>query len=85
MQIGLFSLRFLLPLFLIGCSDPEHAKLNDRPTATQTELDSQTHGLNIVAKLDNELISMAEIDAKIQLKLFDLEWYKYHSRSNNLS
>ncbi|TRY13442.1 hypothetical protein FN961_15545 [Shewanella hanedai] len=80
MQIGLFSLRFLLPLFLIGCSDPEQAKLNDKPTAVHTELGSKNQGLNIVAKLDNELISMTEIDAKIQLKLFDLEWHKYQLR-----
>lgn len=80
MPIGLFSLRFLLPLLLIGCSDPEQAKLNDKPTAAHTDLGSQSQSLDIVAKVDNKLISMAEIDANIQLKLFDLKWHKYQLR-----
>ena len=59
-------------------TDKSADKSADKSTVMKTESNT------IVAELSNSVISLKELDASIQLRLFDLEWQKYQLRKNAL-
>ncbi len=68
--IGFFS--------LLGCNVEQLSQGNDIPE-TQQQL-NQSKNSTVIATLNHKVITLAEIDKKIQIKLFDLEWRKYELR-----
>jgi protein-disulfide isomerase/type II secretory pathway component PulC len=47
--------------------------------------DYQDHSIPIAATIGDDIISLEDVDARIQLALFDLEWQKYQLRKDALN
>ena len=74
-RIFAYSLGFFA---LLGCNVEQLSQGNSIPETQQPT--DQSKNSTIVATLNHEAITLAEIDKKIQIKLFDLEWRKYELR-----
>ena len=75
-------LWLLLPLLLIACD--QQTQVHTQAVSEKARLPS-TENLRIVAKVDDKVILMTNIDAPIQLKLFDLQWQQYQLRKSTLN
>lgn len=84
MKKHIFYFSLLLSFMMIGCHRPEQAHVNTEPAPKPVSIAGEEQE-NIVAKIDNQVILMTEIDAPIALKLFDLEWHKYQLRKAALN
>ena len=62
--------------------DRAHQKIAS--TKNNVNTTTQVNDINIVASIGAKVISQKDLDARIQLSLFDLEWQKYQLRKKAL-
>ena len=67
-------------LTLMGCNVEQLPESNSTLETQHKVSQSNTQKSTIIATLNQEKISLSEIDKKIQIKLYDLEWRKYELR-----